>query len=406
VAITSEVKGRAVSKERLAGRVSQIREAMRQRELGALVIYASPQTMGYLSFTSGNVRYLTDWRGHTPAVLLLPLEGEPILFTTLTIRTAADQDGEDPSTGHDIRPLTGHWPPSPKSAIREGLEDRGVTSGRVGVVGVAEMSPALYQTMTAAPSPWDFTGADDVMASVRMIKDPGEIEAHRAAAKVSEAMLFAIMHAARSDSRRASDLMVEAEHIARSLGADWAGILLATGQTPDYLGMSLFEVPEPIQSGDRVQAVTLVQKDGYWGHELRIGVKGKPSAELKRYSDGIKDAQQAGLDELRPGNKLVNVYKAMMQRRQEHSPDAADTGIRQGHGLGLQYTEPVISEAFLPLNRVERESEIVVQPGMVLELHPNYAPPGLGHVFLGDVVLVTESGPEFLTRFPRELYDI
>jgi Xaa-Pro aminopeptidase len=43
---------------------------------------------------------------------------------------------------------------------------------------------------------------------------------------------------------------------------------------------------------------------------------------------------------------------------------------------------------------------------MVFELHPNFAIPGHGFVCVGDSVLITESGPEMLTRFPRELYDI
>jgi Xaa-Pro aminopeptidase len=40
---------------------------------------------------------------------------------------------------------------------------------------------------------------------------------------------------------------------------------------------------------------------------------------------------------------------------------------------------------------------------MVFEIHPNFTLPGIGHVCVGDVALVTASGGEWLTRYPRGL---
>jgi Xaa-Pro aminopeptidase len=39
---------------------------------------------------------------------------------------------------------------------------------------------------------------------------------------------------------------------------------------------------------------------------------------------------------------------------------------------------------------------------MVLEIHPNIRVPGMGYCALGDMLLVTETGNERLTAFPRD----
>jgi Xaa-Pro aminopeptidase len=40
---------------------------------------------------------------------------------------------------------------------------------------------------------------------------------------------------------------------------------------------------------------------------------------------------------------------------------------------------------------------------MLFEFHPNIFIPGLGGAAIGDMVLVTETGNELLTRFARRL---
>lgn len=43
---------------------------------------------------------------------------------------------------------------------------------------------------------------------------------------------------------------------------------------------------------------------------------------------------------------------------------------------------------------------------MVIELHPNFSVPELGLIAIGDMVVVTDTGTELLTKFPRELIQI
>jgi len=44
--------------------------------------------------------------------------------------------------------------------------------------------------------------------------------------------------------------------------------------------------------------------------------------------------------------------------------------------------------------------------GMVFEVHPNIFLDGRGAAAIGDMVLLTEAGPQRLTRFPRDILSL
>ena len=79
----------------------------------------------------------------------------------------------------------------------------------------------------------------------------------------------------------------------------------------------------------------------------------------------------------------------------------------EADSLGLDYSEPGLAEALSPRRDKSRDATgPLLRPGMVFEIHPNFTLPALGHVCAGDVALVTETGAEWLTRFPRGIFRI
>lgn len=393
-------------------RVERLRQAMRERELHALVIYSAPPTIGYATNTSGNVRYLTNWiASYETLVLVLPLDAEPVLLMSRPQSAIARrmkfqrERGQELTWVRDIRQLAVS-PFGERNVVQAVLEERDIPSGRIGIVGGREITADIYLGLTR----WELEDADDLLAFQRSVKEPDEIELHRVAAKISDAMMYAGMNAVRANRRLASDIMVEMEHTGRSLGAEQARCWVATGRAPELTIEKLSDLHEPVLDGDRVQSGTFVTFTGYWAHALRVGVKGTPSPEVRRNFGRTVEIQDAGLAQVRAGKPLTDVNRTMAELADEYSPyprGADPTRMRHGHVLGLDYAEPTVSTAFPqpeagPLGR----SDIIIRPGMVLELHPNFGVPGLGFFSIGDTVLVTESGYEILTRFPREIYEI
>ncbi len=400
-------------------RILRMREAMRERELQALVIYSSPTGLGMASGSAGNVRYLTNWADTlNPSLLVLPLEAEPVLlvYAPFNIRWARERTigvCEDIRCEEDVGTFG--------SVARTLLEERAVPSGRVGIVGKRDMMVPVYLGLTSPSANWQFEDADDLFAKQCLIKEPEEIQLHRFSSKILDNMFYAVMNGARVPGKWAWQLIAEMEYTARSMGAEWATGWLATGPVVDFIGGQLLQNMRQLQDDDLVLTCTYSVYEGYWAHGFRMGFKGKPTPQLKRYFDNIVDVQDAGLKELKPGNRLRDVVKAMNTRADEYCPYGKKDPLRfhPGHGLGLRYYDPLTSEAFpQPKHwsksgqsdavgwRSGQESTLLVQPGMILALHPNFSVPEYGIICIGDVVLVTESGAELLTKFPRDLYEI
>jgi Xaa-Pro dipeptidase len=69
----------------------------------------------------------------------------------------------------------------------------------------------------------------------------------------------------------------------------------------------------------------------------------------------------------------------------------------RGHGLGLMCDlKPNILE----------EIDVELKPGMTIIVHPNTYHPEAGYIVLGDMVVITETGHERLTRTPAQLFEM
>lgn len=169
------------------------------------------------------------------------------------------------------------------------------------------------------------------------------------------------------------------------------------------------------EEGDQVLLALFVLMDGHWGHAIRTGTIGKPGGPQQKSFEIVREMQDAALDRVAPGGLLDDVWKASEKVLARHYPDAREQGwywLKTGHGLGLDYSDPILSSVFPTPAAMRKQSNqqeapegspIRIMPGMLFELHPNIFIPGEATAALGDMVLATETGHEILTRFPREL---
>jgi Xaa-Pro aminopeptidase len=140
----------------------------------------------------------------------------------------------------------------------------------------------------------------------------------------------------------------------------------------------------------------------YCGDMTRTVVRGTPPAEVTRMWDAVLEAQQAGLDTVRPGANGRDVHFACCEVFKKHGYGSLPRPYRDipsdarfihgtGHGLGLEVHEfPRISEA-----------DVVLEVGDVITVEPGLYDPRLGGIRIEDLVVVTETGCRNLTTLPK-----
>jgi Xaa-Pro dipeptidase len=148
-----------------------------------------------------------------------------------------------------------------------------------------------------------------------------------------------------------------------------------------------------VRKGDSLIDITAVRINGYGVENERTFTIGKPTAKQARIFNVMIRAQQEALKAQRPGNKLSNV-DAAAQRVIENAGYGDYIMHRTYHGIGLGGHEYPYYTAFM-----DRK----IKPGMVLSCEPGIYITGFGGFRHSDTVIVTEKGPELVTKFPRDL---
>ncbi|MFB6153231.1 MAG: M24 family metallopeptidase [Halodesulfurarchaeum sp.] len=131
---------------------------------------------------------------------------------------------------------------------------------------------------------------------------------------------------------------------------------------------------------------------GYRAELERTMFVGEPDAEAARYFEHMLEAQDVALETLEPGVPLADVDAAVMSHLESVGlEDLARHHV--GHAIGLEAHEPPY---------IDRGSDATARPGQLYTIEPGLYTAAAGYRH-SDTVVVTESGTERLTTFPREL---
>ena len=134
--------------------------------------------------------------------------------------------------------------------------------------------------------------------------------------------------------------------------------------------------------------------DGYPSDITRTFCLGTPTAEMQRMYDVVLRANEAGKAAAGPGVPMEAVDIAARAVITEAGYGEYFTH-RTGHGLGLDTHEPI--------PQIATGVKDLLEPGMVFTVEPGVYVPGVGGVRIEDDVLVTETGIDVLTSYPRSL---
>jgi Xaa-Pro dipeptidase len=132
---------------------------------------------------------------------------------------------------------------------------------------------------------------------------------------------------------------------------------------------------------------------GYLSELERTMVIGEPTTEQERMFTHMQALQETAFDAIRPGARCSDVDRAVRQYFAQHDLFAF-WRHHSGHAIGLRYHEGPF---------LDTGDHTVIEPGMVFTVEPGLYAPELGGFRHSDTVLVTETGIEILTYYPRDL---
>jgi Xaa-Pro aminopeptidase len=362
----------------MTDRLTRLRELMRAHGLDAVAIVPG-----------ANLFYLAGLDFHTKLRLttaLIPLEGEPALVLPQMEAERAAAQARAP-----LRHYVWGDADGPSAAIAQAAADLGLARRSIAVEHTVMRVFELRALETAAPG-CTISDATPLLAKLRMAKDAAELVAMGAAVRVIEAALREALAQARVG-------MTE-----RELAEIWDRGIRAAGSTPSFPatvaagpnGASPHHTnsDRPLQPGDLVVLDGGAYVDGYASDITRTVAVGEISDEARRVYELVLRANEAG-------RAAANVPSTTGEAIDKAARDVIEAGgygaqfiHRTGHGLGIDIHEPpfIVAGSRDPL---PRGATFTVEPGVYLA--------GRFGVRIEDDMVITESGAECLTTFPREL---
>jgi len=329
-----------------------------------------------------DVSYLTGFGGGDSALLLA--RGKALLLTDGRYKEWAERDCGD----IDID-ATGGMAPSiiAKHLKGSGVRRLGIQAGHLTVAARDSFQKALGSKKLLA--------ADEIIQSLRIIKDETEIRAIRKAIRIAEqAMKQLTARGAKwFIGKTERHIAGELDYLMRQGGADSSsfGTIVASGPNgamPHYCpGKRKVRKGEPLL----IDWGALV--GGYRSDLTRVYFISRIPPKLGAVYEIVHRAQEAAIAAISPGRAGKSADKAARLL-------IAEAGYEKqflhslGHGLGRQGHEA-------PGIGVKTTTRF--RPGMVITVEPGIYLPGVGGVRIEDDVLVTSGGRKLLSSLPRNI---
>jgi Xaa-Pro aminopeptidase len=331
-----------------------------------------------------NVRYLCGFTGSAGVLLVSPRD--KILFTDGRYTEQARHE----TKGAKVKivkksPLiaAGEWLVEHKSLRRVGIE-----AGHMTVADRATLSKILGRGFSLLSTP-------PLVELLRMIKDADEVARIRAACQLG-VELFGTITANLTVGVSETQVAGELELAARKFGAEQMSFptIIASGERSALPHGRASSAPIPARGFVVCDFGVILA--GYCSDMTRTVHMGNPTPDARAAYEGVREAQQAALDAVKPGVTAGEVdhaarkllYNKKLGKYFTHST---------GHGVGLEIHEAP---------RLAAAQKEVLRPGMVITIEPGIYIPGKWGVRIEDTVVVTETGCEILTTCPKDLLTI
>jgi Xaa-Pro dipeptidase len=383
IAALTSMRNRAtpITADERRARIARAQKLMAEQKIDAILL-AGGTTMNYFTgMRWGNSERLT--------AVVIPKIGNPFIVTPAF---EEDRTREQLVGGPVEHTDVAIWQEdeSPFERVAQGLKDRGIGAGRL---GIEETSKFVFadSIVSAAPA-LHVTSASPITAGCRMIKDAHEVELMRLACQVTLKCYEAVFHAIAPGMTQ--------NQVSSLIGTAYGRLGFsgfASVQVGEYTALPHGSItPQTIREGTIIMIDDGCTVEGYQSDITRTFVLGKATDKMKNVFDIVHQAQSAALAAARPGVALESIDAAARKVIIDagYGPGFKYFSHRVGHGMGMDGHEwPYLVKN----NMFGWEKALRMQAGMVFSDEPGVYIKGEFGVRLEDDMHVTESGAELFT---------
>ncbi|TJY41180.1 aminopeptidase P family protein [Cohnella pontilimi] len=355
-------------------RVEKLYDLFEGADAPDVILVTLPKLVYYFSgfYSEPHERFLAlvCVKGESPFLVVPKLDYEKAASVSTVTQIYAHEDTDNP---YEI--LKRHLP---EKVARIGIQKDHLSVNRY---------EALMQTTGAMQA----VDVEPELNRMRVIKSETEIAVIKRAIVCIEEVFRAVIPYVKPGVTEI-DLVAEMEYRMKKLGADapsFDTMVLSGAKTGLPHG-----VPgtKEIQEGELLLFDAGVFVDGYASDLTRTFAVGVVNTRCREIYDTVLQANMKMIEAVRPSVTFGSLDHAARQVI-ESKGDGEYFITRAGHGFGLEIHEYPSIHGLNP---------DLLQAGMVFTAEPGIYIPGLGGVRIEDNVLVTPTGAEVLTSFPKE----
>jgi Xaa-Pro dipeptidase len=351
--------------------------AMREAQLDAL-ISISPENFAYVTGFLSPTQPLMRWRH---AAALVTAEGTTALLAVdmeaSTIRARAP-------AGTEIA-VWREFSFDAMQALGDLLKKHGLAKGRIGIeldyLAAGDFA-ALRELLPGA----EFRAAEALLARLRQIKTPHEIDLLRRLSRIADRAIVAAYRSVRAGSTE-MDLAAALTRGVYEQGAEYFKLMIvATGERSVFPNVG--PTNRILRPGDICRLEIFPMIAGYHAGVCRTAAVGAPPPEAERIWANLTQCKHLLLAAIKPGASSRAIYDLYLAKLGELGlPPISFVG----HGIGLHlHEDPYLGPT----------ADQPLEPGMVLGIEPLVYETGFGFGMQNkDMVLVTEGGCELLSDY-------
>jgi len=351
---------------------------LENRDIDAFLVFDLDRTMPS-QMDRSNLQYLSGYDGE--GALLITSDETVLLTDSRYLEQAKAQVPEL---------LLIHAEGKYYDELAQVIRDRGLK--RIGYAAWRTTDYVLRRLSKTPGTEW--IPFEDPVTDLRAVKDADELVALREAIRLAEEALVYLRETVEVGTNEV-DVAAALTAKLRELGSQRVafGPTVASGPNAALPHYRPSLNPRSMERGDFLLIDFGAVVDGYVSDITRTFAVGEATEKQRGIYAVVLEATRTGIDAIRAGI-AGDVPHEAAKRIILDSPYAADVFLSPlGHGVGLEVHE-------LPkmgLNKGE-----ILEPGMVVTVEPGIYVPGYGGVRIEDTVLVTETGCELLTSFPKD----